>query len=99
MIRYRSSMPSTKRRGRFSGPVILCLLLAPVLALGAPAKPTPPKPKATFSASVKTQVTAALDQLVSDSNFAKAKSSVAAAFDQAIAYGTAKDLDAFREAA
>lgn len=92
-------MSSTNRSGRFSGPVILSLLLAPVLASAAPARTTLPKPKITLSASVKSDVAAALDQLVSDSDFAAAKASLAAAFDQTIAYGTAKDLDAFREAA
>jgi hypothetical protein len=92
-------MSPTNRRVRFSEPAILALLLVPALALAQSARTAKPAAKIPLSASIKTQITTALDQLVSDADFAGAKTSLTQAFDQAIAHGTAKDLDAFRDAA
>lgn len=64
-------------------------------AVGASPRPNaPPLPKAITAA-----ITARLDRLASDGDFAAATADLGGIFDQVIAWALPKDLDAFREAA
>ncbi|MCY2951150.1 MAG: hypothetical protein NTU53_04130 [Planctomycetota bacterium] len=71
---------------------------------GAPARTpgvisTRPAGKVTLAQSVRLHAGSVLDQLQSDGDFGKTRRALGDLFDQVIAIGPAKDLDAFREAA
>src|SRR4051812_16289769 len=78
--------------------IAILMILPFLMAAGRAATPaTRPAAAPTFASATRQQIAAILDELQQSSDYAAAHKSLAALFDQSIAYSLAKDVDVLRD--